>query len=132
MKKFDALKERLANGKDFGAIFSYFLDHFGEDPDFFDLGRQSAGKPIEAFLCAVGQHVLGEAVTQFVGTFVEIPEVQFIHGPCYMNGRTASAIYFGDVDLGLVAFLPTQRDPLTHFSRFSCRALPRGYMGSSN
>ena len=132
LEKFDKLKERVATGKDFLKIFEYFLDRFAEDDKFMRLGRKAKNAKLEGFIAGIAESVLKVKSPRIATMFIEIPEAHFTHGGCDINGRPASVLYFDDIDVGLLVFLPTKPGEPNLFSRFSCQTVPPDYIGSDN
>ena len=49
LRKLEDLKEKMQVEEDFGAIWKFFFDHFGENPEFMALGAR-AGESMRLFL----------------------------------------------------------------------------------
>jgi len=117
------LKQKLVNATQFSDVFSYFLDHFGEQPDFMGLGERTTDPFVEAVLLQVGQTLFGKAVDLTGLLLVQLPEHQFLHGAATLGGKLATVIYFEDVHMGLIALDWSAKE--TKFSRFRGQPLPR-------
>jgi hypothetical protein len=120
------LKQKLQSAKSFSDVYTYFLDHFGEDPAFIALGDQAGGDPfLEAVFAEVGRQLFGgHAVTLSEIRWTRLPEHHFLHGGCQMNGKLATVLYFDDVHVGLLAILWCFSPAETKFVRFTGRPLP--------
>ena len=121
----DELKAKLVHGKDFGAVWEYFLDHFGENKEFLDIGRRRQDEMLEQILAQMTVQIFGKESPVKDLILVGVPDTPFIHGGCILGGKAASLIYFEDVQVGLLAivwsFVPTE----TKLVRFSPRPLVR-------
>jgi hypothetical protein len=138
LEKLDELKKQIAEATDFMKPFVYFMDHFGDSEEFIDFGDRVSHPKLEAMLalCAanlVGKDLIGHEaprVSDFL--IVQVHDSPFLHGACRVNGKVANFIYFDDVQLGLMAVLPTRLGGETLIQRFTARDLPRGMVPSEN
>ncbi|HZL36059.1 MAG TPA: hypothetical protein VFC78_12155 [Tepidisphaeraceae bacterium] len=126
------LKQRVASAKDLAAPFRYFLDHFGEDPAFLDMGRRVQNPVLEALLSAVaGQMAPGaNAVRDLL--LIELADHGFIHGNCRFHGRNANLLFFTDIAVGIVAVSPPRPGDATNYCRFTARRAGEGEVPSAN
>ncbi len=130
LQKLEELKEKTQTEEDFGAIWKFFFDHFGENPEFMALGQhadqtmQSYLEPILESICkqAVNREVM---VAQFLLT--EVPETEFYHGPCLTDAGIAVVFYFDDVKMGMFSLTPSLGSGLIHYARFSTVPVPDKY-----
>jgi hypothetical protein len=132
LSRLEVLKEKLVNSKDLSVVGNYFFDHFGENPEFLDLGKPGRNAVLEAFITALGQKLCGGKCKISNLLLVHVPNTRFIHGGCFINGRMANVIYFEDIEVGLLCLVPAKPDGQTMFSRFSGQALPPEAMTSKN
>ncbi|MBO0726816.1 MAG: hypothetical protein J2P52_14525, partial [Blastocatellia bacterium] len=85
LKKLEDLKEKMQIEEDFGAIWKFFFDHFGEDPEFMMMGER-ADETMRLFLEPILENICEQLVNrevmaaQFILT--ELPDQKFYHGPC--------------------------------------------------
>jgi hypothetical protein len=126
------LKDKLATASDFSEVQRYFLDHFGEDPEFMKLGEKARHPFLEAVFAQIGQQLFRSPAALMELLLIRLPEHHFIHGSCVLNGRLSQVIYFEDVQLGLLTVLASLTPPETKYARFSGRAMPRGWSPSTN
>jgi hypothetical protein len=126
------LKEKIASAKDFGSVWSYFFDHFGEDPAFIALGERTQDAFLEAILLQVGGELFGRQVALGNLLLTRLPEHHFIHGGFTLGGKLANVIYFDDIQTGLLAVLFSVTPSETKMVRFTGRRMPSGGTPSRN
>src|SRR5262245_21363160 len=84
-QKLEELREKMQAEEDFAAIWKFFFDYFGENPEFMALGRR-ADETIKFFLEPILESLCKQVVNHEVKVeqFIlsEIPEQRFFHGPC--------------------------------------------------
>ena len=113
------LKEKLMRAKDLSEIMDYFLTHFGEVPEFLDLGAPTQNIRLEALLERVLGQMFDEEVSLVQVLLVGLPEHRFTHGGCFANGKLVNLFYFDDVHVGLAAVAWSLKTGETKFARFS-------------
>ena len=118
----ETLKHKLTTAKEFSEVFAYFLDHFGEDPGFIALGERTDSPFLEGMLAQIGEQMFGRKVHVGNVLLTLLPEQQFIHGTCTLNGRLTTVLYFEDITTGLLAVILTASD--TKLARFTGRPMP--------
>jgi len=122
LRKLEDLKEKMQVEEDFGAIWKFFFDNFGENPEFMALGERADEttrlflEPILESICA--QIVNHEVMTaQFVLT--QIRDQKFYHGPCLTDAGIAVVFYFEELKMGMFSLTPSLGSGLVHYGRFS-------------
>jgi len=119
LNKLTDLKERIETGKDLSDAWVYFFDNFGEDPAFSQLGGLARNtENLETVIAQIGQEIFQTDVALSQTIFTELPEQQFIHGVCFINGHMANILYFRDIDMGTVAIVTENSEMM--FARFAC------------
>ena len=126
------LKDKLANAKNFGDIWTYFFDHFGEDAEFIALGERTRDRMLEAILAQIGKEMFGRPVKVTDLLLTRLPEQQFIHGGLLLGGSLANVLYFEDIHMGVVAVVAAFRPSETKMARFSGIPLPGRLEPSQN
>ena len=120
------LKDKLVTAKEFKEPLDYFFDHFGEDPDFFEVGERADNPFLESMVAIIGKELFKKEeilVSHFL--VVEIPGYHFFHGTCFIQGNVSNFLYFEDIDMGLLAvFISAMR--VTQLVRFSSLKLEGG------
>jgi hypothetical protein len=123
LRRLTTLKQKLIEAKNFSEILGFFLDEFGNDPDFISLGQRVADPFLEAVVTQVGQELFGQTTKPSNLLLTRLPEYSFIHGACHFHGRLANVIYFEDIHSGLMAIVPPAGSNETKVIRFSGRPL---------
>jgi hypothetical protein len=127
------LKEKIVHAKNFTEIWEYFMDHFGEDPEFIEQGERVQHPFLEAVLAQVGAQLFGKqvSVTDFILT--RLAEHQFLHGGGILGGRLTNVMYFEDIHVGLLAVVMSMSPKSeTKMIRFSGRPMPANWSPSIN
>ncbi len=114
------LKQKLTNEADLSHIWSFYMDHFADRPEFTDLGEPADNEYLDAVLHKTCQQMFGSAI-KITGFFlIYIPNYRLFHGPFQVEGRIGGMIYFEDIKIGLIAvsadYPPTDA---VKYSRFS-------------
>lgn len=105
LKKLSTLKDKMVNAEDFSEPWNYFFDHFGESPAFMGLGKTTRPGLLEPIVQEVGAQLFGKDVSVSPLMLMKIPEYDFVHGSCFINGQLAAIIYFKDIDMGLLSVI---------------------------
>lgn len=122
LRKLEDLKEKMQAEEDFGAIWKFFFDNFGENPEFMALG-ESADDTMRQFLEPILESICKQLVdrdvmaAQFILT--ELPDHKFYHGPCLTDAGIAVIFYFDDLKMGMFSLTPGLGSGVVHYGRFS-------------
>jgi hypothetical protein len=116
------LKDKLVHATQFTDVINYFFDHFGEDPEFIDLGEQTRHAFLESVLAEVGYQMFGSRVAVMDLLLTRVPGRHFIHGGGILNGRVATVLYFEDIAVGLIA-VASASSAETKLARFTGKPL---------
>lgn len=116
LKLLQTLKHKLVHGESFGDAFEYFLDHFGEKPEFMSHGERIDDPVVVAAIESVTEKLFEGEVRMTPPLLVSIPEHKFIHGSCLINGGLTIVVYYTDLDMGILAI---QRPQGTTFARIT-------------
>lgn len=126
LSKLQKLKNMMLTAEEFGEPWKYFLDQFGEDQAFFDLGRPPEDDGLlRAILTRTGKELFGRDATLSHVHLVEIKKYNFIHGTYLIQGRLGSVIYFSDIGVGIAALLGKTLSAETLFVRFMTVEVPK-------
>ncbi len=120
------LKDMITIADDFKEIYNYFFDHLGDDLDFLDLGKRSKNPFLKQVLGVIGEQLFKEKVEITQLMLTKIPKHSFYHGPCLMNGKMASVLFFEDIDMGLLSVVMSLGSYRTDFIRFSSIQMENG------
>lgn len=124
LRLLETLKQKLAKSKDLAEPFEYFIDHFGTDLQFMQMGQSFQAPVLEEFIAGIAQHWFKTNLIRLDQQLVQIPKTSFVHGICRINGRQSNVIYFDDIKVGLVALLPTRPGEKMEYGRFTGRKAP--------
>lgn len=122
--KLDHLKTLLVNAEDFAKPMDYFFDVLSIDPAFRRAAEPLADQQIEARFRGVLEILHRQVSPASVGearllAVAWLPDHQFAHGACELDGRLGVVFYFRDLDMGLSALTSAERMDEVMFSRFS-------------
>ncbi len=127
LQKLEELKEKMQNEEDFGLIWKFFFDHFGENPEFMALGERAA-ENMHSFLEPILENICKQVVKRDVlaAQFIlsEIPGWDFYHGPCMTDVGIVVVFYFNDLKMGMFSLTPSLGSGLVHYGRFSTIPAP--------
>jgi hypothetical protein len=117
------LKQKMTDESDLSVIWSYYMDHFADQPKFVTLGAPVTGESRE-FLDAVAQNIcqqlFGAETPIGIPILILIPQQRFYHGPLQAGGRLGGIIYDENTKTGLLAIpkdFPSTE--MVEYSRFS-------------
>src|SRR5262245_38077927 len=122
LRKLEDLKEKMQVEEDFGAIWKFFFDNFGENEEFMKLGER-ADDDMHQFLEPILESICKQLVNrdvmaaQFILT--ELSDYKFYHGPCLTDAGIAVVFYFEDLKMGMFSLTPGLGSGLVHYGRFS-------------
>ena len=115
------LKNMIVSATSFGDLWDYFFDHFGDKPEFMDLGGPTEHPMLEAVVERLGREIYKDARAVVVTKpiLVKLEDYQFIHGSFVIQGRMGVLIFFEDIDMGLMSLTAASKDTPTLMMRFS-------------
>jgi hypothetical protein len=121
------LKKKLIMEDDFGQMYEFFMDHFGENDEFLALGQRVRQADFPITNVAVAAALATLATTANIQNAkkaaqiqpIHLPEEHFLHGPIHLGNTFGLFFYFEDVDVGLV-YVYAGND-LSNFARISVR-----------
>ena len=125
LQKLEDLKAMVQIDEDFGAIWRFFFDHFGEKPEFAAIGNPANGAMqsyLEPILEDICKRIANREVLIAKFMLSEVPGHGFFHGPCLTDAGIVVVLYFEDVRMGMVSLAPGIESGLVHYARFT--ALP--------
>jgi hypothetical protein len=127
VQKLEELKQKMQGEEDFAAIWKFFFDHFGENPEFIALGQRADDAKqmfLEPILESLCKQVVKKDVTIAQFILSEIPEKRFCHGPCLTDAGIVVVLYFEDLKMGMFSLTPALGFGLVHYGRFSTLPAP--------
>jgi hypothetical protein len=117
--RLEELKRKLLRDKVLPPVWRFFLDHFGDDPAFIGLGKQTRHPFVEAALAEVCRQLYPQAAAITGLLLTRLAEQQFIHGGFFVAGRPGALIYFEDVRMGLITVAELPPSIEVKYCRFS-------------
>lgn len=114
------LKEKLQTARQLSDVCSYFFDHFGDKPEFMQLGEGTRDADLEQLLQHIAAQLAGGPAVLVATRLVRLAEHNFIHGGVQINEKLGNVIYFEDLHMGLLTVCWDPPD--TRYVRF--RAQP--------
>jgi hypothetical protein len=118
LEKLYQLKEKLQQEKDLSKIWSYYMDEFGDIPEFSDFGEPVQQDSLLAVITQVCQQVFGEPININDILTIYIKEYKFYHAPFMTNNHIGGVIFFEDINTGLIA-VTSAGSKLAKYSRFT-------------
>jgi hypothetical protein len=118
LEKLYQLKEKLQQEKDLSKIWSYYMDEFGDIPEFSDFGEAVQQDALLAVITQVCQQIFGKPININDILTIYIKEYKFYHAPFMANNHIGGVIFFEDINTGLIA-VTSAGSKLAKYSRFT-------------
>jgi hypothetical protein len=132
LSRLQELKTKLIHDKDLLLVWGFFLDHFGNDLEFMELGAPVRHDFIESVVARSGLQMFPQDGMVCTLQLVRLADQQFIHGGVNVAGRIGGVFFFEDVQVGLVAVSDHLPSDETKMARFSCQPMRRQGTPSRN
>ncbi len=126
------LKRQMMTAPDYAAVMHTFMDVFGEEDEFFSLGRRTREPLLEQVMKLAAEQALARPVTLRRVTLIEIPEHAFVHGALNVNDSMAMVLFFRDVFTGVMSIANPFVSDNVQFIRFGGKILPMRPVGERN
>ncbi len=113
-------KRLLAGEKDLAKITYYFLDHFGDDPEFHDAceiadAPEALSEAIEKVIAAIFGGKVRKVELRAVQSLV-LSDSRIIHGSIVANRKAGLFVWVEDLEMGIVTVAGSDGD-LSLFAR---------------
>jgi hypothetical protein len=118
LEKLYQLKEKLQKETDLSKIWLYYMDEFGDIPEFSDLGEPVRQDSLLAVITQVCQQIFGKPINIDDILIIYIKEYKFYHAPFMANNHIGGIIFFEDINTGLIA-VTSATSNLAKYSRFT-------------
>jgi hypothetical protein len=118
IEKLYQLKEKLQKETDLSKIWLYYMDEFGDVPEFSDLGEPVRQDSLLAVITQVCQQIFGKPIHINDILTIYIKEYKFYHAPFMANNHIGGVIFFEDINTGLIA-VTSAASNLAKYSRFT-------------
>jgi len=119
------LRERLLHQTDYERALHYFLEEFGGDKKFVEMGEVEQAPHLKAVLAHIASKALEKSLELEQARISRIRGFRFHHGCAVVDGRASIFFYFEEVNAGLMAIIPGIRGE-AEVARFR---LPTGLQG---
>jgi hypothetical protein len=97
------LKRKLMKEKDFSKIWTFYMDEFADHPEFLEVGEPVKHDFLEAAIPAICQRMFSKQVKISAPLIIYIAKHQFFHAPVQVDSQSGGAIFFADINMGLLA-----------------------------
>jgi hypothetical protein len=118
IEKLYQLKEKLQKETDLSKIWLYYMDEFGDVPEFSDLGEPVRQDSLLAVITQVCQQIFGKPININDILTIYIKEYKFYHAPFMTSNHIGGVIFFEDINTGLIA-VTSAASNLAKYSRFT-------------
>jgi hypothetical protein len=125
LARLQELKHKLLHEDKLGPVWTFFLDHFAENPDFIALGEQTHDVFVETVIAEVGRQLFGKAGAVGGLILTRLAEPPFVHGAFHMGGRIGGVIFFEEARMGMLAIADVPPGIEAKYARFSGRPFPK-------
>ncbi len=121
LQRLNQLKVMLTTSQFYEEVLKFFFDHFGENSDFLNLGEAVNHETLKQILLFTAKQALkDQGIQMSQNLFVQVKDLQFIHGIAMINDYIMNMFYFEDIDTGLCALTNSLQKGETILVRFSC------------
>lgn len=114
------LKQKLTIEANLSTIWSFYMDHFADHPEFIELGEPKYNEYLHSVIHKTSQQMFGREIEISNYFPIYIAQYSFFHAPFWVERRIGGVIYFEDIKVGLIAvsadYPPTDE---VKYSRFS-------------
>lgn len=127
--KLDELKKLLAATDDLNRAFSFFLDHFGNDPAFIQCGKVAKHEMLKLVLKSVCDDLFEKQGKVTNLKLFNAAKTKFFHGLCQMGGKTASFFYFDEIEMGMICIMMGPAFGQMSYVRFTTTTVDADHAG---
>ncbi len=124
LKLLSTLKLKMQTETDLFKIWEFFLDHFGEEPGFFEVCVPTDHPLIVSVMADVCRAVTKLEIDLTQLKLFLLPEYKFVHGGVPVGKFLISVIYFEETMQGVVSVVAPFSTTKTHMARFTLAAVP--------
>ena len=118
IEKLSQLKEKLQKETDLSKIWLYYMDEFGDRPEFSNLGEPVRQEFLLKVIAQVCQQIFGKPTNIDGILTIYLKEYQFYHAPFMASNHIGGVIFFEDINTGLIA-VTSAASNLAKYSRFT-------------
>lgn len=121
-KHLQELERRLLHDEAFEATSSYFMEHFGENPEFMNMGTRTSVPMMTNVLGELCKRHFQTDEVKLIGLqVINVPKYKMLHGYVMVNEYLLIFFYCKNISKGLVSMTPMPPTPnsVVHYFRFS-------------
>ena len=115
------LQERLLHPTDYEKAFHYFIEEFGGDVEFIQMGQTQPLPMLTPIIDRIACTALGKTVKVNRLKLTSVPGHAFHHGSASVDGRVVLVLFFESLNKGLMTIIPGARGA-AESARFSLPA----------
>jgi hypothetical protein len=119
LQNLNTLKQMALTVEDIEEPWKYFFDEFGAQQEFHQHGQAADPEFLQTVVEGIGEQLFKQPVMIMQFHLSEIPEYNFFHGVCALEGRVMSVMYFKDADTGLFSLMMGGVGSQVLFGRFT-------------
>jgi hypothetical protein len=123
LAKLQELKQKLIQDAQLPPVWTFFMDHFADKPEFIALGDRARHPLVEAVVAQVAEQMFPKDGKVRGLMLSRLADQQFLHGGLMMGRRIGGVIYFEDAHIGLIAVADTPPSIEVKYARFSGRPI---------
>ncbi|MEM1177417.1 MAG: hypothetical protein AAGM22_03665 [Acidobacteriota bacterium] len=116
LSKLNELKTLIQTAEKFSEPWEFFFDHFGDHREFMDHGKPVKSVLLTELCKTVAKKVYGNAAGVTNRQWVYLKPQRFLHGTALLDGQLAVAIYFTDIEMGMLSFQTLRGSQLMRFT----------------
>ena len=125
LSRLNQLKTVLCEAKEFNLIMHAFYDIL-DQPGFSDCFVEVLSPDLEKQILSVGKAIFRKHTVKLKQSlYLRIDEYKFQYARAYLEGRPMSAIYFEDIDKGLICV--AMEGGGTQFARITRKMVPKDF-----
>ena len=122
LSKLQELKSLIQTAEEFSEPWEFFFDHFGDHPEFLDLGKPVKSVLLTKLCKMVAKKLYGSSGQVVQKRWVFLKPHRFLHGTAIVGGQMVMAIYFTDIEMGLLSFQTPQGSQLMRFTSHAVKS----------
>lgn len=128
-EKLEQLKGILCKTEDLSESSRFFLDNFGNNPDFMQHGKSVKHDRIKSIMKATCADLFGKQSKVTTLNIFSFKKENFHHGLCHMDGRLAVFFYFDEIEMGLITIMMGPVFGQCSYVRFSATTVDSSRVG---
>lgn len=131
LAKLVTLKDLLVNSKNLSELWTYFFDHFGNNPEFLGIGERTRAPLLEGILTQTLKQACKLTIDPEAMILTRVPNSDFIHGGYLGGSKMVNVIYFEELHAGSIV-VAAMGDTKTMMMRFTAQSATKPTKPSMN